>query len=148
MNTFLNDTAMKEDILFKESYCEIHHFKETNVIHMELIGEFNVEQYKKMYNTLLEFVIQNESKGIVVDQRRSNGSDMEMRNWLIMSYLPKFKKNVVAFNSDFKIAGISTDRVGFKKYITEFMLDNVRLITGLELRMFESIDEAVSWIES
>lgn len=144
----MNCIAMEDELLFVKNYCKIQHFKEANIIYMELIGDFNVDQYKKMYNTLLEFVIQNESKGIVVDQRRSNGSDMEMRNWLIMSYLPKFKKNVVAFNSDFKIAGISTDRVGFKKYIIEFMLDNVRLITGLEFRMFESIGEAVSWIES
>lgn len=144
----MNCIAMEDELLFVKTYCKIQHFKEANIIYMELIGDFNVEQYKKMYNTLLEFVIQKESKGIVVDQRRSNGSDMEMRNWLLMSYLPRFKKSIHSFNSKFKITGVSTDRTGFKKYITEFMLDNVRLITGLELRMFESIDEAVSWIES
>lgn len=137
---------MDKHLLFQARYCEISHLPEVNCIYLDIIGSFNMEEYKTMFGKFMELILEHQAKGMIADQRRSDGSNMEMRSWLVMNWLPELKKKLN--NPKFKVAGINTAKYGFKKFISTYLEKAVNMTTGLETKAFENLETAYEWMKS
>lgn len=135
---------MDKQLLFQAKFCEIYYIPEANSVHMELIGTFTMDEYKIMFNKFLDIIVETKATSMIADQRRSKGGSMEMRGWLVMNWMPELKKKVN--NPRFKVAGINTEKYGFKKFISVYLEKAVRMATGLDVQPFDNLDSALEWV--
>ncbi|MCU0428628.1 MAG: STAS/SEC14 domain-containing protein [Cytophagaceae bacterium] len=137
---------MEKHLFFSERYCEIYFVPEAGCSYLDIIGSFSFEEYKTMFGKFLECILHHDCAGMVADQRRSKGSNMEMRSWLVMTWLPELKKQVK--NPSFKVAGINTEKAGFKKFISVYLEKAVNMVTGMNTKAFENLEDALAWVKS
>jgi hypothetical protein len=130
------------DVLFEKPFTKIAYDADNGIMYMELIGVIKHDDYKEMFNTLMEKGLQKNIKKLLVNQATMEKSGMDSKAWLITNWLPRAKKN---FGEDVKIALILSKNL-FTKIGGEYVVGAVRLISKFEVRTFTAVEDGRIWL--
>lgn len=132
---------MEEKVLLDEDFGKVSFFPEMRVGKILWKRKPDQEEYKKGFNTLLEFS-KKESR---VDNFLSDIKDQgvvapDSRKWFENVALP------AAHEAGLRRAGVIIDGNIFKRYYVNMILKATNKF-GLPLKVFSSEDEAFKWFE-
>ncbi len=130
------------EILFETNYTRIEHHPESEVIILRLIGNISHEDYKNMWETLLEKVLELKVNKLLADQTDLEKSGMESKAWLVAKWFPKAKKSL---SDDMKVA-LVTSKSLFTRIGGEYIVNAVRSMSKFDIRLFRSVEAGMEWL--
>ncbi|GAB4406857.1 MAG: hypothetical protein OHK0053_33280 [Microscillaceae bacterium] len=131
------------EILFEAPYTRIEMDAENRVIILRLIGVIGHDDYKNMWNTLIEKVQEHNIQKMIADQTTLERSGMESKAWLVAKWFPKVRK---ILGNDIKIA-LVTSRSLFTRIGGEYIVNAVRSMSKFDIRMYNTFDAALEWLK-
>ncbi|WP_448519224.1 hypothetical protein [Rhodoflexus sp.] len=136
---------LKPEVLFDKPYGLVLYYREINVLYSEVIGKFTHAEYKHLYSELLGMIKTNKPHGLVASQRRSNGSSMQDRAWLVGIWFLQLKEVV---GSNFAIAGLKEQQEDqyFKRFIADYLEKTVSTLVPFQVKSFPDFDSGVDFV--
>lgn len=128
--------------LYESKITRIQYDQERKLIFFYLLGVIDHENYKIMWNTLLEKVIEVGVQKMVVDQSQMDRSSMESKAWLVTQWLPRARKRI---GEEVRIAVVSSKNL-FTKIGGEYIANAARKMTSFDIKFTSNTEEAISWL--
>lgn len=125
----------------QESYGEVACDSERNVLFLSFKGNIEKEDYKKLWDTLLEEIMARKSRKVIIDQTQIGKVSMDARAWLVIKWMPKLQRTI---DSEAKVAVI-TARSITNKLGAQYLMGAVKKMSLLNIRVVNSLEEAESW---
>lgn len=130
------------EILFEASYTRIEYDAEKGIIILRLLGEIQHEDYKHMWDTLLQEVTSRNLNKLLADQTGLEKSSMESKAWLVSKWFPKAKKSL---GNDMKVALVSSKSL-FTRIGGEYIVNAVKSMSKFDIRLFRNAEAAMEWL--
>lgn len=132
------------EILFHKPYGLVVYYPQVNVLYSEVMGRFTHAEFRHLYTELLRIIKAKLPCGLIASQRRSNGSTIQDRAWLVTAWLSQLKEVV---GENFVIAGLKeTQQAGFKRFIAEYLERTVPALVPFQVQAFPDFDAGMDFI--
>ena len=128
--------------LYDEAFAEISFDAAKALLYLQLKGVVEVENYREIFNKVLEFGNEKNIKCLLINQATLHKSTMESKAWLIASWLPTVKKT---FQTDLKVAVILSKNL-FTKIGGEFAANAARKLSKFDIKTFSTQAAAEEWL--
>lgn len=125
---------MKKIFECKSSIAEFEDSKETIVITFD--GYPNVDDHKKMYVEIVEFMKTNKTTAFIMDFRNFKGTFTGLNDWVMDTLRPTVEKGLS------KVAMVLNDDI-FTAFSAQDSISKARLV---EIQIFKDISTAENWI--
>ncbi len=130
------------EILFEASYTRIEYDADKGIIVLRLLGEIQHEDYKSMWDRLLDEVTARNINKLLADQTGLQKSSMESKAWLVSKWFPKAKK---ILGDDMKVALVSSKSL-FTRIGGEYIVNAVKSMSKFDIKLFRSIEAGMEWL--
>lgn len=128
-------------VVFDEHFADIVYDKEKSLAQINWKGKCSSEEYRGAFEKMLEMQNTNKIIRYLSDVRKQSVISPEDRKWFETVAMPK------AIEQGLKAAAVVFDGNVFKKYYLNVILSATNKF-GLPLKLFNEVDEAVSWLMS
>lgn len=125
--------------LFTTDYATIAYDKEKRLASIVWKGKTTSDEYRGIFNTLLEFQQKEKVIRYLSDVRNQSVIAPDDRKWFETVAMPK------AVEQGLKAAAVVFDGNVFKKYYLNVILSATNKF-GLPLKLFNETNEAVDWL--
>lgn len=128
------------EILFETDYTKIEYDSENDVMILKLIGNIKHDDYKNMWNTLLEKVLEKDTRRIIADQTSMERSSMESKAWLVTRLFPKIVKQM---GKEAKVVMVASKSI-FTRVGGEYLIGVMKTMSNFDIKIAKSTEEAYS----
>lgn len=128
-------------VVLKENFGELLYNEEFGYLTMVWAGNVDEENYKKYWNTLYDFILNNGIKKLIIDQRNIGNVAMQSRAWFLIKWVPRAKKAVNNFNC----AVVASKHI-FHSTGVHYLISGAKKITNYDIVLFQSMEEAESYM--
>lgn len=126
-------------VIYDKEYATITYDKGKSLASIEWKGKTNSEEYREIFNTLLEFQKKENVIRYLSDIRNQSVIAPDDRKWFETVAMPK------AVEQGLKAAAVIFDGNVFKKYYLNVILSATNKY-GLPLKLFNETDDAIAWL--
>ena len=127
-------------ILFDKTYCKIHYYQESNVIHMDWNKHSSRNQFIEACDYALNIMKETNAKKMIADNSKVSVVAMENQNWLTQNWFPRalqlgFQYSAVIFSDD-----------AFVKFAVKRIENNIEDKLFV-VHYFNELSPAKAWLE-
>lgn len=132
-----------KEVFYDADFAKVIYYPEKEVLGFSLIGNLVKEDYQTAWNVLLDTIVEKKPKKIFVDQRQMSKASLEARAWLVVKWLPKFKKRV---QHHIRVAVVLSPSIAMR-IGGQFLMDSaMHDIPYIHMRSFEEEPAAMAWL--
>lgn len=135
---------MLMETILDEFYGKVRLDTEKKIAYLYFIGKVNIDDYKKIWNTLLSIATEKELYKVFVDQSKIEKASIEARAWVVAKWFPKAKKIL----PDQVYIGVLSSTSFFAKIGGEYIATAVKNTSKFKVRFFLSEEEGTKWLTS
>ncbi len=130
------------ETLFQTEFTKIEYDANHQILIIHLIGAIKHEDYKFMWNKLLEKTLERNARKLIANQATMERSGMESKAWLVAKWFPKAHKRI---GSDCAIAIVASKNL-FTKIGGEYIANAVKNMSNFDIRFVPSVEAGVDWL--
>ena len=123
--------------LFEGKTCIAEYFPEKRRVIYTLNGYPNVDEHKKMYLEIFEFMKSNPVNAFMHDLRQMKGTFTQLNDWLVETFRPAIqlglKYGALVLNNDVFTAFAASDVI--------------KKATVVQIQVFKTVAEAEKWLD-
>lgn len=132
------------EVLFEADYTRIELDSENKTIVLRLLGSIKHEDYKAMWNRLLEELVKHGIKQMIADQTQMKHSSMESKAWLVTKWFPKAHREI---GNHARVALIASRNM-FNKIGGEYIAKAVSSMSNFQIHFVGDMAEAKEWLNN
>jgi hypothetical protein len=126
-------------ILFNKTYCTIHYYKESNVVHLDWNKRSTRDQFIEACDFSLNVMQETNAKKMIADNSKVSVVAVENQNWLTEKWFPR------ALKIGFQYSAVIVSNDAFVKFAVKRIENNINNNLFI-IQYFNDLSLAKEWL--